>query len=304
MNGPIILTYHSINDRNHLGIYPDNIVTIDNFEKQLAYLSCNRRILSLAELVRCLQSDGELPSDGVVLTFDDGYSDFYVKAYPILRKYDAPCTVFLVTDLLDRCRPKWDDEVADLINHTSLPVFDIPVKGEMRTYDLCSPEGRHRCILELVKTIHTLSEEQKEKMTSEIRYRLDLVNYDRRQRVTLTWKEAAELSVDADDLISFGAHSHSHPNLVGIPLEMAEQEITLSKRRIESRLSKPCVFFSYPFGAFNEKIKELLRAHDFSAATTAVRGSVSRHSDLLELRRVLVMDDASDAFKHRLEGSD
>src|SRR5208337_3626171 len=40
-----------------------------------------------------------------VLTFDDGYRDFYVKAFPILKQYRLPATVFLITDSIDRTKP-------------------------------------------------------------------------------------------------------------------------------------------------------------------------------------------------------
>jgi len=51
----IILMYHSINKINYPYIFPDNIISIENFEKQLLYLKRNFNIISLNKLVSYLK---------------------------------------------------------------------------------------------------------------------------------------------------------------------------------------------------------------------------------------------------------
>ncbi len=52
--------------------------------------------LSLPELRAALES-GNIPPRAVVITFDDGYRDFYTDAFPSLRRYGFTATVFLAT---------------------------------------------------------------------------------------------------------------------------------------------------------------------------------------------------------------
>ncbi len=89
----VILMYHSISERKDFF----SAVSPKNFERQMAYLAAHEySIISLTELVRRLK-DCEPLGGAVVLTFDDGYKDNYKIAFPILKKYHFPATIFLVT---------------------------------------------------------------------------------------------------------------------------------------------------------------------------------------------------------------
>jgi peptidoglycan/xylan/chitin deacetylase (PgdA/CDA1 family) len=54
-------------------------------------------VVGLADLVRALAEKQSLPRRAVVLSFDDGFQDFYESAFPVLREFGFPATVFLVT---------------------------------------------------------------------------------------------------------------------------------------------------------------------------------------------------------------
>ena len=92
-----ILTYHSINDE----INPDETVTPEEFEKQLQYIKDNYKVISLEEAVGYLQTDIKKLCDSIVITFDDGYSNNYHNAYPLLKKHSFPATIFLVSNFID-----------------------------------------------------------------------------------------------------------------------------------------------------------------------------------------------------------
>ncbi|ODS34151.1 MAG: putative polysaccharide deacetylase [Candidatus Scalindua rubra] len=95
--GLIILTYHSISNE----IEPDETVTPEEFERQLHYIKKNYKVISLEEAVGYLKTDFEKISGSIVITFDDGYSDNYHNAYPLLKKYNFPATIFLVSDFIE-----------------------------------------------------------------------------------------------------------------------------------------------------------------------------------------------------------
>jgi len=91
-NSPLILTYHSISmGRPPLAVSPSL------FAEQMEWLSQNARVVSLGVITDRLRQHAPLPRRAVVLTFDDGYRDFYTNAAPHLRRHGFPATVFLPT---------------------------------------------------------------------------------------------------------------------------------------------------------------------------------------------------------------
>ena len=91
-----ILTYHSINDHR---IHEMN-VKVRDFEAQMEYLSKNYQIIPLDRIVELLKHGKENLAKKIAITFDDGYMDNYLNAWPILKKYRMPATIFIPYDLI------------------------------------------------------------------------------------------------------------------------------------------------------------------------------------------------------------
>jgi peptidoglycan/xylan/chitin deacetylase (PgdA/CDA1 family) len=88
-----ILGYHRV------GVFKgDHVPTIspETFERQLAFLARRRyRVLGLDEVAAHLERGGPLPRRSVVMTFDDGYEETHTVAWPILKRFRFPATVFV-----------------------------------------------------------------------------------------------------------------------------------------------------------------------------------------------------------------
>lgn len=94
-----ILTYHNFTKDNDVSSYIINTMT---FEKQMDYLSTHHySVISLSELLDGLRN-GQLPPKPIVITIDDGYKSTYTLAYPVLKKYNFPATLFLYTDFIEK----------------------------------------------------------------------------------------------------------------------------------------------------------------------------------------------------------
>ncbi len=120
-----ILCYHQFSPgakaRNQLA------VAARVFEEQLAYLTGNGyQVIPLAELDAILSRKLPVPEKTVVLTIDDGYRSIYTIAYPLLKKYNIPATVFLYTDFVggsaalswQQLREMQDSGLIDVQSHT------------------------------------------------------------------------------------------------------------------------------------------------------------------------------------------
>jgi peptidoglycan/xylan/chitin deacetylase (PgdA/CDA1 family) len=102
VNVPILM-YHYIrvnpDPRDRLGFGLS--VTPADFEAQMTWLAANGyHPIDLQDLERYLGGARSLPPRPVVLTFDDGYEDFYTTAYPVLRSHHFTAVSYVVTGFL------------------------------------------------------------------------------------------------------------------------------------------------------------------------------------------------------------
>lgn len=78
------------------------MVKKQKFEQQMSYLKNNGyTVITLDEFFDFLEYRKQLPKKAVVLTFDDGWQGVYTIAFPILKKYGFPATLFVYTDLIN-----------------------------------------------------------------------------------------------------------------------------------------------------------------------------------------------------------
>jgi len=98
---PAILMYHQITEENA----KTSALVVDPFyfEKQMQFLKEHHyNVLPLEEFIAQLKTRKRLPFKTVTLTLDDGNLDNYTNAYPILKKYNLPATIFLVTNWIEK----------------------------------------------------------------------------------------------------------------------------------------------------------------------------------------------------------
>lgn len=91
-----ILCYHRFGSGNN-----KMIMSPGNFAAQLDWLARNDyQVVRLSQLTGFLAGREALPPRSVVITIDDGYESVYRHAYPLLKKYGFPATLFAYTDFI------------------------------------------------------------------------------------------------------------------------------------------------------------------------------------------------------------
>ena len=97
-----ILMYHHVKARP---IKELNTVTPKVFEKQMSFLKrYGHKVLSLDEYIDIKKNGGKDPRGSIVITFDDGYENNYLYAFPVLKQYHYPATIFVVSDMVGKDR--------------------------------------------------------------------------------------------------------------------------------------------------------------------------------------------------------
>jgi len=95
---PILVYHHVLRSRKG---HPLVVMSIADFRAQLGYLAAHGyQAVTLRRVYDSWTGDGMLPPKPVVITFDDGYADQVRNAAPILREYDWPAELDLVSNAL------------------------------------------------------------------------------------------------------------------------------------------------------------------------------------------------------------
>ena len=107
-----VLSYHNFSETKQ------NLMMVKkrDFEQQMKFLKDNGyTVITLDDLFDFLEYRDPLPRKSVVITIDDGWQGVYDVAYPILKKYNFPATLFVYTDLINGSRKTLDwNQVAEL----------------------------------------------------------------------------------------------------------------------------------------------------------------------------------------------
>jgi len=102
VQGIPVLLYHRVGTPEDCK-RPVSCITVEEFGEQIRYLSkSGYYFASISEIVDYVEGKRVLPSKSVALTFDDGYANNYIYAFPVLKKYGAKATIFVNTCFIGR----------------------------------------------------------------------------------------------------------------------------------------------------------------------------------------------------------
>lgn len=213
-------------------------------------------IVSMDEALARLRSSKARPF--VVLTFDDAYRDNLVHALPILRKYEAPFTLYVPTALVDGAGEVWWQALEDIVAGGS---GTLEEKHERYNalywhYRKIPEAGR-------VEEMSALAAENG----------LDLAAHCR--SLIMDWDE---LQTFADEpLCTLGAHTIHHFELSKLDEVEVRQEMAGSADNLEARFGTRPRHFSYPIGsrqAAGEREYRLASVVGFESAVTTIPGGL------------------------------
>jgi len=145
----LVLNYHQVrNSFNSLAVSPSD------FSTQMAYLINNGYIpITPDELESGLSGEIELPDKPVLITFDDGYDDNYLNAFPILKGYGIRATIFIVPAFVGKKNYLTWEQIKEMsdngisiqshtLNHTKLEELpDDEIRSELLNSKLVLEEN-------------------------------------------------------------------------------------------------------------------------------------------------------------------
>ncbi|WP_434151365.1 polysaccharide deacetylase family protein [Methylocaldum gracile subsp. desertum] len=278
-----ILMYHGV-VRRPLSVPDYCFITEAQFREQMEYLAKYCRVAALPDAIQRLRS-GSIDRPTVVITFDDGYQNVFDVAFPILREFHFPATVFVNTGFVGTSKTIWFCRLIQAIANTFMPTLEWQgLKFNLSTVNAKAIASRKlQCYLKKLEHCDLL--EQLERIIEKLEVDRSLLDSSPDFRIM---DRDAITALSNSGLIHFGAHTASHSILTRVPLKAARDEIDESIGSISDWTGQACRLFAYPNGGstdYDYKIIHILKDFGILAAATTIQGPNTAHTPMLELRR-------------------
>lgn len=290
-----ILAYHRVvadiakaESESYYGL----VVSTETFRRHCEMLHKAYDVVSLETAMYFLSGERKVKRPLAVITFDDGYLDFYEEAFPVLNEFGLSATVFLPTGCIGQDKPLAHDRLYWLLKQTfekQIPIENALLKAGMegkRAKEFAASKNR----LKLTEAFVYLPNDLREKVINKLEKELgDFGVYPREYRL-LDWEMICEMSRKG---IGFGGHTANHVVLTLENESAMENEIFASKRELERHLNREIVSFAYPNGEYNAKIRQIIADAGYKIAVTTEKRINGQGADLLALGRISLCEEST-----------
>ena len=299
----VVLLYHRIvaehPSKTRLG------VSRDLFEAQMDWLKKKYAILSYPELTQGLL-ENDIPKRSVVISFDDGYSDNFHFARPILEKFKIPAIFFITTSLIGNEAGFWWDEIEELIqgNPGNKPDISLSVGAQHFHRKIESAEEQSAAVRDLTALLKSCTKEEMDGARISVREWAGISGNVSSDKRPMNLEELQTLF--KNPLFTAGAHSETHISLASQSTEIQKKEILGSKQALENWLNCPIRYFAYPFGLpdehFNRATEKIVERAGLESACSTARSFITPfRPDIYRIPRFSVYDWPVEQFKTELQ---
>lgn len=297
----VILTYHLIIPKDEVTerVEPGMYVTPSTFRTHIQFLKNYFEIIAVGQFEKLVEDRGYEKSRKpcCVISFDDGWLDFYTHAWPILREEEVPAVVYLPTNLIGTEKRFWTDRLARILEQSTVNTL-AEYLGDKVKSEAFSPRHHLSQAIELLKA----SPYQQIEDLLDVCERQAQIPQGSQGRTFMNWDEVRELF--GTGLITFGSHTVNHAILTTLPANEVQAELTLSRQKlVAERVVRDRLSFCYPNGNYTREIALLVAKLGFSSAMTCDPGWNITGDNLFVLKRISMHQDISSTksfFAYRL----
>ncbi len=267
----IVFNYHRIRPAGkfatplHDGVFGPDEAT---FERQIAWLRANTRVLSEQDLLEILDSRRCPAEPCAMITFDDGYRDNFELALPLLLRHSAPAIFFIPDDLIAARRLGWWDVVSYLVKSA----WKQEIVFEGRAYSL---RARPAAIAALERAVSLAGADRTGGLLRKLAEAcaVSLPAAELQDAQLMTWDHVRVLARAG---MAIGSHSHTHAVLAALDGPGQRRELALSKQRLEEETGRPVHTVAYPVGGpehFTRETCEIARECGYGAGFSFATGT-------------------------------
>ncbi|HKP87285.1 MAG TPA: polysaccharide deacetylase family protein [Blastocatellia bacterium] len=279
-NRALILTYHRFGDGS------DGAMTsARDFCEQLDYLAAHYEIVPLSFIAARLRTKRGLPARVAAITIDDGYSDSYAVAFPILRDRNLPATIFVVTEFVERKIWMWTDKLRYLALRARKESLEATVANRELRFTLNGRASRVTAAERVNAVLKSISEDDKNKAIARLSESLgvEIPGTPPDDLGPITWQQAREMDRAGVEIAS---HTLTHPILTNVGPDQLRGEVAESRARLQSILKRKVDLFCYPNGSYNRAVVNEVERAGYASAVTVEHGLNDGQSHPFALKRI------------------
>ena len=273
----LILCYHGTSLEDEHLWRPGLYIEPSGLERRLEILNQGGySVLPLGEALERLRS-ATLPPRAVALTFDDGTHDFYRQAYPLLKRYGYPATVYQTTYYTDHERPVFNLITSYMLwKRRGEIIPDGREFGLSQPMDLRTEAGRHQVVRGFTEVARRerMTGADEDSLAARLARFLGLDYEALAAKRILQLMNAREVREVAANGIDIQLHTHRHRTPADETL--FRREIRDNRERIEALVSTKPVHFCYPSGVYRKEFFAWLAKEQVVSATTCDSGLATR----------------------------
>lgn len=284
----LILCYHGVAQEDEHLWRPNLYMTTEVFEQRLEIIRRGGyNVLQLGRALAQLRA-GTLPPRSVVITFDDGMIDLYLRAYPLLKAYGFPFTVYQTTYYSDFQQPVFNLMCSYMLWKRRGEVVESGGElGITPSLDLRTDDSRQKVLLSLLRMAdaENLSGAYKDELAAKLAGLLGFDYPELLRKRLFHLMNGQEISQLASEGVDFQLHTHRHR----APRNEAQfrEEIQENRRRLEAHTKAPAVHFCYPSNDYRREFLPWLKAVGVVSATTCDPTLATVHTNPLLLPRLV-----------------
>lgn len=284
-----VLLYHGVDIRTEGAqeIGGEWYVDLAEFRRQMEFLQRHFRLLSLGEAVSHIENGTPFPRGSAVVSFDDGYRNNLVQAYPVLNEFGIPFSVFVATGYLGNHKSPWWEQLKGALARSAQPLT-LRVDSSERLYDLTHENERRRAFTDAQRLIMK-SPDREEDVIEELRKQLSFWPEGEDTDLFLSSEELQTLS--RSPLVQIGSHSLSHASLANLEQDEMRREVVDSKGVLEEYIGKSVEYFAYPYGGpqhYSPEVVRAVREAGYRCALTTLSGRVGYTDDPFQIKRISI----------------
>lgn len=296
-----VVMYHYVRDLKN-SRYPEiKGLDYELFQEQIRFLKKEFQIVTMEDVLDIMDQKNELPERAALLTFDDGYADHFMNAFPVLMEegvqgsFFIPGKTFVEHKLLDVNKIHFilaTAPVTELLNDVNQLLdqyreeYNLPSNESLFNQHAVANRFDPKEVIYVKRLLQTVLPERLRNMITSIIFEKYVGISEE--------KFARELYMNREQILCMknagmyiGLHGYDHYWLGELPVEEMKQDTDRALEAMREFIQEDAWVMNYPYGSYNKEVIAYMKRKGCKLGlTTEVEAAVLREENRYIISRL------------------